>query len=41
LHLAYLILDQAIKWYNEILGFTVVNRPVEVVGDDDSKGSDM
>ena len=34
-------LDQAIKWYNEILGFTVVNRPVEVVGDDDSKGSDM
>jgi catechol 2,3-dioxygenase-like lactoylglutathione lyase family enzyme len=27
-------LDQAIKWYKEVLGFTMVAGPVEFVADD-------
>lgn len=27
-------LDQAMKWYKEVLGFTVIKEPVEFVADD-------
>jgi catechol-2,3-dioxygenase len=27
-------LEEAMKWYTEILGFTVINPPVEIVADD-------
>ncbi|TVP40751.1 VOC family protein [Candidatus Nitrosocosmicus arcticus] len=31
-------LDQAIKWYNEVLGFTVVGGPVKFMADDSIAG---
>lgn len=31
-------LDKAIKWYQEVFGFTVVNGPVEFEADDSSLG---
>src|SRR5919197_1583937 len=31
-------LDQAIKWYKEVLGFTMVRGPVEFVADDSLAG---
>jgi Glyoxalase/Bleomycin resistance protein/Dioxygenase superfamily len=31
-------LDQAIKWYNKVLGFTLVEGPVEFVADDSLTG---
>jgi catechol 2,3-dioxygenase-like lactoylglutathione lyase family enzyme len=27
-------LEEAMKWYTEILGFTVIKPPVEIVADD-------
>lgn len=32
-------LDKAVKWYQEVFGFNVINGPVEIVVDD-SPGSD-
>ena len=39
-HIAFSVpdLDQAIKWYKEVLGFTTVKEPVEVVADDSLLG---
>jgi hypothetical protein len=31
-------LDKAVKWYQETLGFTVINGTVEIVADDSSLG---
>jgi catechol 2,3-dioxygenase-like lactoylglutathione lyase family enzyme len=31
-------LNQAVKWYKEVLGFTVIKEPVEFVADDTLKG---
>ena len=31
-------LDQAIKWYKEVFGFTIVRGPVEFVADDSLTG---
>ena len=39
-HIAFSVsdLDQAMEWYKEILGFTVVKEPVEFVADDSLLG---
>ncbi len=39
-HIAFSVpdLDQAIEWYKEVLGFTVVKEPVEFVVDDSLRG---
>jgi catechol 2,3-dioxygenase-like lactoylglutathione lyase family enzyme len=29
-------LDKAVKWYQEVIGFNVINGPVEIVADDSS-----
>ena len=34
-------LEEAMKWYTEILGFTVINPPVEIVADDFLIGIEM
>jgi catechol 2,3-dioxygenase-like lactoylglutathione lyase family enzyme len=31
-------LDRAVNWYQEVLGFTVINGPVEIVADDSLLG---
>jgi catechol 2,3-dioxygenase-like lactoylglutathione lyase family enzyme len=31
-------LDKAVKWYQEVLGFTVINGPVEFEADDSVLG---
>ncbi|MDQ3838388.1 MAG: VOC family protein, partial [Thermoproteota archaeon] len=31
-------LDKAVKWYQEVFGFSVINGPVEIVADDSSLG---
>jgi catechol 2,3-dioxygenase-like lactoylglutathione lyase family enzyme len=31
-------LDKAVKWYQEVIGFNVINGPVEIVADDSSLG---
>jgi len=31
-------LDRAVKWYKEVLGFTVIKEPIELVTDDSLKG---
>ena len=31
-------LDQAIKWYKEVLGFTIIGGPVEFITDDSLAG---
>ena len=31
-------LDKAVKWYQEIFGFNVINGPVEIVVDDPPMG---
>jgi 4-hydroxyphenylpyruvate dioxygenase-like putative hemolysin len=31
-------LDKAVKWYQEVFGFNVINGPVEIVADDSSLG---
>ena len=31
-------LDKAVKWYQEVFGFTVINGPVEFEADDSSLG---
>ena len=31
-------LDQAVKWYKEVLGFTEIKEPLEFVADDSLKG---
>jgi catechol 2,3-dioxygenase-like lactoylglutathione lyase family enzyme len=31
-------LDKAVKWYQEIFGFNVINGPVEIVVDDSPMG---
>lgn len=39
-HIAFSVpdLDQAMEWYKEVLGFTVVKEPVEFVADDSLRG---
>jgi catechol 2,3-dioxygenase-like lactoylglutathione lyase family enzyme len=39
-HIAFSVsdLDQAMEWYKEVLGFTVVKEPVEFVVDDSLRG---
>ncbi|MDQ3839593.1 MAG: VOC family protein [Thermoproteota archaeon] len=32
-------LDKAVRWYQEILGFNVINGPVEIVADESSLGT--
>ena len=34
-------LEEAMKWYTEILGFTVIKPPVEIVADDSLIGTAM
>ena len=34
----YLISDQALKWYKEVLGFAVIKEPAEFVIDDSLGG---
>ena len=31
-------LDKAVKWYQEVFGFTIINGPVEFEADDSSLG---